>query len=83
MWRAVFYKISASRKLSSKGLRKCHLQYLNLAQANKDRLNFLISVNLLSTGNVWVRESFCTRVSRVRCTKKGESSASGVFKTAS
>ena len=25
MWRAVFYKISASRKMSSKGLRNCHL----------------------------------------------------------
>ena len=36
MWRAVFYKISASRKMSSKGIRKCHLQNLTLAQANKD-----------------------------------------------
>ena len=59
MWRAVFYKMSASRKMSSKGLRKCHLQYLTLAQANKDRWNFLISVNLLWIFKKWER---CVRV---------------------
>ena len=69
MWRAVFYKISFSRKMVSKGLRKCHLQYLTLAQANKDPS--ISGVNFLG------RRTFFCRISR----KKSKIAEIGVRET--